>query len=81
MPDIIHIFLNGSVGCELAAACNVEDCALCPALLIAVCLFYLLLCICIRTEVLQNEVGICLRGALGVKQGVIQGTEPVRIVR
>ena len=59
MPDIIYIFLDSSVGCELAAACCVEECFLSPAFFISVCCFYAFLCVCIGTEVCEDEVAVC----------------------
>ena len=59
MPDIIYIFLDSSVGCEFTAACCVEECFLRPAFFISVCCFYSLLCVCIGTEVCEDEVAVC----------------------
>ena len=59
MPDIIYIFLDSSIGCELTAACCVEECFLSPALFISVCCFYAFLCGCIGTEVCEEEVAVC----------------------
>ena len=56
MPDIIYIFLDGSVGGEFAAACCVEECFLSPAFFISVCCFYAFLCVCIGTEVCEDQV-------------------------
>ena len=58
MPDIVYILLNGTVGSEFTGACGIKYCHLSPSLLILVCLFNLLLSLCIGLEVLKYEVGI-----------------------
>ena len=79
MPDLIHILLDGSVGGKLARACHIEDSALSPVVFVAVSGFYSLLCLCIGLEVLEDEVGVCLGGALGIQQRVVQRTEQLGI--
>ena len=81
MPDLIHILLYSSVRCELAGACHIQDGALRPVVLVAVSSFHSLLCFCIGLEVLEDEVGVCLGGALGIQQRVVQRTEQLGISR
>ena len=80
MPDIIHIFLNGSVGREFAAACGVQHSHLSPAFFIAVSFFHTFLCFCIGTEVSQNEVSVRTVCISGIQKRIIQITEQLCIV-
>ena len=81
MPDFIHILLDGSVRGELAGACHIKDSALSPVVFVAVSGFHSLLCFCVGLEVLEDEVGVCLRSALGVQQRIVQRAEQLGISR
>ena len=79
MPDIIHVFLDGSVGGEFTAAGGVEEGFLCPAFFIFVCFFYALLSVCVGAEVCKDEVAVCSVCVLVGEQGIVQVTEELCI--
>ena len=81
MPDFIYVLLDGSVGCELSAACGIQHCHLSPSGFVSVSFFDTFLCVCIGTEVCQNEVSICTVAALGIQQRIVDLTESFRIIR
>ena len=59
MPDIIYIFLDSSVGCELAAACCVEEPFLAQPFSSLYAASTRFLCVCIGTEVCEDKVAVC----------------------
>ena len=75
MPDIIYIFLNRSVGCELTGTCSIQHSHTSPAFFVFVCFFHFLLRCCIRTEVSKNEVLVCSLSAILVEERIVQITE------
>ena len=75
MPDIIHIFLDSSVRCELTSACCVQHSHTSPAFFIFVGFFHFLLCCCIRTEVSKDKVLVCSFSTILVKKRIVQVTE------
>ena len=81
MPDIIHIFLDSSVRCELTSACCVQHSHTSPAFFIFVGFFHFLLCCCIRTEVSKDKVLVCSFSTVLVKKRIVQVTEQFCIRR
>ena len=79
MPDIIHILLDRTVGCEFSAVCGIQNCASCPCRSISVFILHTLLCCRIGLEVCQGKVHIRARSILRCEQGVIQVTEHHRV--
>ena len=79
MPDIIHVFLDGSVRGEFAAAGGVEEGFLCPAFFIFVCFFYALLSVCVGAEICKDELAVFSVSVLVGEQGIIQVTEELCI--
>lgn len=68
MPDIIYIFLNGSVRREFSNMCHIQHNEFCPAFLVSVSFLHTLLSLCVRTEVFQAEVSISELCALCIEQ-------------
>ena len=81
MPDIIHIFLDSSVRCELTSACCVQHSHTSPAFFIFVGFFHFLLCCCIGTEISKDKVLVCSFSTVLVKKRIVQVTEQFCIRR
>lgn len=71
IPDFIHILLNSSVRCKFTCTSSIQERHLRPSFFVSISFLYFFLCCCIRFEISQNKVSICLVTAVCVQQRII----------